>query len=154
MCTKVLVSKPANLGGQDFSMTDLQVITRWSSAVDVASNAEVLCARHARGRLCDVLKSVCVEGSVDAVLLRVSWLAYYTINCNHSRPFQINKLCDTRMTWRISDKATKSHEQETIDCVSYNDCFSSLERKSCRIHHIEVIPHSFGVHSGICIGCV
>ena len=117
-------------------MRDLQVITRWFALVTQEEDC--------------VTPKECLMQFCCAFL----GLLTITINCNHSRPFQINKLCDTRMTWRISEEATKSHEQETIDCVSYNYCFSSLERKSCRIHHIEVIPHSFGVHSGICIGRV
>lgn len=48
----------------------------------------------------------------------------------------------------------KAMNKKKIDCVFYNDCFSSPERKRCWIHHIEVIPHSFGVYSGIRIGCV
>ena len=46
-------------------MTDLQVIS-WSEAVDVASNAEVLCARNARGRLCDAQRLSTQEATVDS----------------------------------------------------------------------------------------
>ena len=53
--------------GQYFRMTDLQVIS-WSEAVDVhvASNAEVLCTRHARGRLCDAQRLSTQEATVDS----------------------------------------------------------------------------------------
>ena len=71
----VLVCNPANLVDLDFRMMDLQVITRWSSAVDVASNAEVLCARHAGGRLCDDQRLSAQEAMVDAVSRFARFLA-------------------------------------------------------------------------------